>query len=243
MNKRFIGDCRDIMRDIPAASVDVVIADPPYGETSLPWDKWPEGWMSELPRIMKPSASLWVFGSIRMFMKHAQEFSDWKFAQEVVWEKHNGSNAHADRFRKVHESIAQFYHTTQKWSDVYKKPLFSEDATARTVRRKARPQHWGKIGESFYESADGGPRLLRSVWCCRSEHGRAIHPTQKPSGIIVPLIEYSCPPQGLILVPFSGSGVVEEVTKMLGRDFIGCELNPAYASLQQNRTRQAGMQL
>ncbi len=139
VNRAFIGDCRDVMKTLPDACVDLVIADPPYGETSLAWDKWPRLWTLELPRIMKPSASLWVFGTLRMFMKNAVEFEDWKVAQEVIWEKHNGANAFADRFRRVHESIVQFYHNNQEWKDVYKKPLYSEDATARTVRRKARP--------------------------------------------------------------------------------------------------------
>lgn len=238
-----LADCREVMCALPDSSVDLVIADPPYGETSLGWDKWPEGWLSNIPRILKPSGSLWVFGSLRMFMKHASEFEGWSIAQEVIWEKHNGSNAHNDRFRKVHESIAHFYHASQKWGDVFRKPLFSDDATARTVRRKEKPQHWGSIGEHFYESHDGGPRLLRSVWCCRSEHGRAIHPTQKPEGIIAPLIEYSCPPSGVVFVPFSGSGVVERVAQHLGRRFVGCELNPEYKKLQHQRAAQAGLAL
>src|SRR5207244_1510795 len=99
--------------------------------------------------------------------------------QDIVWEKHNGSNAFDDRFRRVHELVVQFYRKDTKWENVYKCPLYSADATARTVRRKAHPQQWGDIGGRVYESHDGGPRLLRSVLCCRSEHGRALHPTQK----------------------------------------------------------------
>lgn len=228
-----VGDCREIVPDMPVSSVDVVIADPPYGETSLPWDRWPEGWLSELPRVMKPSASLWVFGSLRMFMRHATEFSDWSFAQEVVWEKHNGSGSHADRFRKVHELVAHFYR--DNWAAVYKNPLFSDDAIARTVRRKQKPQHWGVIGEHFYESHDGGPRHLRSVLCCRSEHGRADHPTQKPEGIIAALIEYSCPPGGHVLAPFSGSGSVEETARKLGRTATGIEADPDCAAKQHRQ--------
>lgn len=210
------GDCRSIMRDLPDSSVDVVIADPPYGETNLAWDRWPHGWLAELPRVMRPSATLWCFGSLRMFMKHADEFRGWNFVQDVVWEKHNGSNSHAERFRKVHEVIAQFHPVDRPWAQIYRKPLFSDDATARTIRRKQKPQHWGQIGEHFYESQDGGPRLLRSVWPCRSEHGRAIHPTQKPLGVIAPLIAYSCPPGGMVLDPFGGSGSTGIAAKQAG---------------------------
>lgn len=218
VNRYFIEDCRNVMRRLQDASVDVVIADPPYGETRLAWDVWPKGWLDELPRVMKPSASLWVFGSFRMFMDHVAEFDGWNIAQEVIWEKHNGSNSHADRFRKVHETIVQFYHRHHKWGEVFKNPLHSTDAVARQVRRQQNPQHWGQIGASFYQSQNGGKRLMRSVWCCRSTHGAAIHPTQKPEGIIAPLIEYSCP---------QGGGGARAVFGKWRRGGCRCEARPA----------------
>src|SRR5207253_5557653 len=60
-----------------------------------------------------------------------------------------------------------------------------------------------------YTSEDGGPRLMRSVLKVRNEHGRAIHPTQKPLELLRPMVRYSCPPGGLVLAPFSGSAAVE----------------------------------
>lgn len=205
------GDCRQVMRTLPDACMDLVIADPPYGETGLAWDRWPEGWLAEIPRLLKPTGSMWVFGSLRMFMAWAGDFRPWLLAQEVVWEKHNGSNSLADRFRRVHESIAHFYPRGRLWRDIYKNPLYSTDAVAKSIRRVNKPQHWGKIGEHFYQSVAGGGRLLRSVWQCASEHKRAIHPTQKPLAILAPLIEYSCPRGGgdsrsLRRVRFYGDG-------------------------------------
>jgi len=217
--------------------VDVVIADPPYGETNLDWDTWPEDWMLPARHVLKPSGSLWLFGSLRMFLRHADELKHMSIAQEVVWEKHNGSGAHADRFRRVHELILQMYRAEAPWAGVYKSPIFSQDAVARTVRRKQKPQQWGGIGEAFYQSEDGGPRMLRSVWCCASEHGTAVHPTQKPEAIIAPLIEYSCPPGGLILDPFAGSGTVAAAAQKLGRGCISIEADAAYIELIERRTR------
>jgi site-specific DNA-methyltransferase (adenine-specific) len=229
------GDCRVIAPTLAAQSVDLVLADPPYGETSLVWDRWPVGWLEAMKPCMKPSASLWVFGSLRMFMERADEFkaAGFKMAQEIVWEKHNGSNAFTDRFRRVHELAAQFY--LGDWSTVYKNPLFSADTTAKTVRRKSRPQQWGEIGDSFYESEDGGPRMLRSVWCVRSEHGRAVHPTQKPLGIIAPLIEYSCPPGGTILDPMCGSGTTGIAARARGCSAILIEGDDANFAVAQRR--------
>ncbi len=145
---------------------------------------------------MKPSATLWCFGSMRFFLDRSADFRDWNYAQDIVWEKHNGTNALADRFRRVHELIIQFYPKGRPWADVYKQPQHTDDATARTLRRKQKPQHWSKIETSRYTTVDGGPRLLRSVLFCRSEHGHAIHETQKPAALLIPLIRYSCPEGG-----------------------------------------------
>ena len=88
--------------------------------------------------------------------------------------------------------------------------------TARAVRRKRRPAHMGHIEASAYVSHDGGPRLMRSVIYCRNEHGRAEHPTQKPIGIVEPLLLYACPPGGAVLDCFAGSGTTGIVAKRHG---------------------------
>lgn len=231
------GDCREIIPTLPAASVDLVLADPPYGETSLEWDRWPSGWLDGLQRAMAPHASLWVFGSQRMFIERAGEFASAGFhvAQDLVWEKHNGSNAFADRFRRVHEHAIQFYPADRDWSEIYKAPLFTNDATARTVRRKRRPPQWGELNGSSYASADGGPKLMRSVMFARSEHGRAVHPTQKPVSCCLPIIEYSCRPGGLVLDPMAGSGTTALACKLLGRDCTLIEARQEYIAMAEHR--------
>jgi site-specific DNA-methyltransferase (adenine-specific) len=232
-----VGDVRELIHSIPDASIDCIIADPPYAETSLDWDRWPDGWATLMLRVLKPTGSMWVFGSLRMFMERASEFDRWKHAQEIVWEKHNGSNSFADRFRRVHELAAHYYPKSAKWADVYKKPQYSNDAAAKTVRRKQKAQQWGAIASNTFTSVDGGPRLLRSVMYCRSEHGRAIHPTQKPADLVRTLAEYSCPPGGLILSPFFGSGTDAIAAKAIGAHCTGFELNVEYAEAARVRLR------
>jgi site-specific DNA-methyltransferase (adenine-specific) len=214
------GDAMDVLPLLPVA--DAIITDPPYNETSLEWDRWPDSWPTLAARV---STSMWCFGSLRMFMERAAEFAakaaGWKMSQDVIWEKHNGSNPFNDRFRRMHEVAAHFYQG--EWADVFKAPQFSNDATARTVRRKARPPQWGDIGASAYESHDGGPRLVGSVIYARSCHGTAIHPTQKPEGIVAPLMEYSVPPGGLVVDCFAGSGVTLQLARKTGRRAIGIE--------------------
>lgn len=214
---------------MPSDSVDCVITDPPYGETSLVWDRWVTDWPSEVQRVLKPTGSMWVFGSMRMFLARISEFRRFKFAQDVVWEKHNGSGFHADRFKRVHEHALQFYQIDSPWSGVYKNVQYTLDATARAVRRKTRPTpHMGRIEAGSYTSEDGGPRMMRSVLYVRSEHGRAEHPTQKPEAIVEPLIRFSCPPGGVVFDPFMGSGTTGVVAKKNGMRFIGAEVDPTY---------------
>ncbi|WP_250512658.1 site-specific DNA-methyltransferase [Caballeronia sp. INDeC2] len=225
----------------PAAFADACITDPPYGDTSLAWDRRCEGWLVQVARVLKPSAAIWVFGSMRFIagMFDEMESYGFKYAQDIVWEKQNGSGFHADRFRRVHEHAVQFYRGA--WSEIYKEPQFTNDARAKTVRRKTRPTHTGHIEAGHYVSEDGGPRLVRSVIDIANEHGRALHPTQKPLGILAPLIAYSVPPGGIVVDPFLGSGSTAIAARQLGRQFVGCELNPDYVGLLDERSRQVDL--
>ena len=135
------GDCLRVLPHLPARSVDLILTDPPYGDTSLGWDVPVRRWLPLAARCLKPSGSLWCFGSLRAFLAHAAEFRGWKLAQDVVWEKHNGSNFHADRFRRVHEHAVQFYPASARWAAIYKAPVTTDDAVKRVVRQKTRPPH------------------------------------------------------------------------------------------------------
>lgn len=206
----------ELMPLLPRA--DAIVTDPPYGETSLDWDKWPDGWMTVAAGV---SNQMWCFGSMRMFLEKRDELASWKLAQDIVWEKHNGSNNSNDRFRRLHEFALHFYQG--EWKTIFKQPQFTNDATPRTLRRKARPQHWGDIGASSYTSEDGGPKLMGSVIYARSCHGYAVNETQKPEDIVAPLLQYSVPEGGLVLDCFAGSGTTLAVARKTGRRAIGIE--------------------
>ena len=231
----YCGDCRDILPEL--GSVDVVVADPPYGDTSLDWDEPVKGWLELLD-----APQLWCFGSMRFWLEHGHEFREgWKYGQEIVWEKHNGSSFHADRFKRVHELVVHWYRGD--WRSIWHEPPLTFDATPRTVRRKRRPPHTGHIEASSYTSEDGGPKLMRSVLQVRSEHGRAVHPTQKPLGVLRPLIQYSCPSRGLVLDPFAGSGSTLLAARDLGRRAIGIEIDETYCERAVERLSQTVMSL
>ena len=75
--KLFHADCRSILPTEEAG--DCVLADPPYGVTSLAWDRWPTLWLDSLK-----ANSLWCFGKLRMFMEHLEEFEGWKLSHDVI---------------------------------------------------------------------------------------------------------------------------------------------------------------
>lgn len=220
-------------------TADAVITDPPYGETNLEWDQWVPGWLTDAAIITN---AVWCFGSFRMFFEHADEFRPWKFSQDVIWEKHNGSSLANDRFRRVHELATLWYRG--EWSELRHETPRTFDATSRTVRRKAEPaQHQGERGPSVYTSADSGPRLMRSVLPVRSEHGRAVHPTQKPLGIVTPLIEYSVPRGGHVVDFFAGSGTTGLAAKLTGRRATLFEAHEPYAEAAAQRFSQGLLDL
>jgi site-specific DNA-methyltransferase (adenine-specific) len=226
------GDCREVMADL--GPFDLIIADPPYGDTSLEWDRRVFGWLKVALDRLKPGGSMWVFGSMR-FLLHLGAPAGFRFAQDIVWEKHNGSGFAADRFKRVHEHAVQFYRADSAWSGVFNEVQTTADATKRQVRRKGRPPHTGEIEGSQYVSEDGGPRIMRSVIPMRSMHGRAIHPTEKPSALLEILIRTSCPPGGLVGDFFAGSGAAGEACAMAQRDYVGCEIDPEMASAARSR--------
>ena len=230
------GDCRTALAE--RGPFDMILADPPYGDTSLNWDKRVKGWEKAAHSLLKPTGSMWVFGSMRFFMDTSTEIraAGFRYAQEIVWEKQNGSGFHADRFKRVHEFAVQFYRADAEWSTVYNDVQTTPDAVARQVKRKkGRPTHMGKIEATPYESVDGGPRLMRSVIYMRNAHGHAIHPTQKPSALLEILIRTSCPPGGTVCDMFAGSGAGADAAAMAGRDYIGTEDDAAMADKARDR--------
>jgi DNA modification methylase len=222
----YLGDCREIL---PALNLqaDLVCTDPPYSETSLAWDRWPDGWPTLAASV---ASSMWCFGSMRMFLDRAHEFADWKLSQDVIWEKQNGSGFAADRFKRVHEFAVHWYRG--EWRHVHHDVPVEKAGRRGGGERgfKARASsrdHLGKIAPQMWNG--DGTRLLRSVMKIRSMHGRALHPTEKPIGILDPLIRYACPEGGLVVDPFAGSGSTLDAARQSGRPAIGIEAHEPYA--------------
>jgi site-specific DNA-methyltransferase (adenine-specific) len=232
------GDYASVLAELPVLGATLVLVDPPYGCTSLSWDKNSDyNWLYSIERHIRPETSLWCFGAMSNFLSAGALFTraGWRYAQDVVWQKHNGSSFQKDRFRRVHEHLVQFCRTDSKWADVYKDVQYTMDAKAKTVHRRTSSSHTGKISGGEYKSVEGGPRMMLSVLAVKSCHGYAQHPTQKPLGILDPVIRYSCSASGLVLDPMMGSGSTLVAARDAGRYAVGIEKDERYCEIAANR--------
>lgn len=238
----YLGDCRQLVPDL-GLTADLIVTDPPYGETSLKWDRWPEGWIETATLAAK---SMWCFGSMRMFGEHWQEFraAKWKMSQDVVWEKNAGTGIFTDRFRRIHENAVHWYRTP-RWSEIYREPqrytvtVFPETHHHKmgdTVSTSSAGSHIGGNGPSTW--TETGTRLVTSILKVKNRRGLALHPTEKPVDLLKPLIRYGSPETGTVLDPFAGSGSTLDAARATGRRAIGIETNEAYAEKAARRLSQ-----
>lgn len=189
----YLGNCFEVLPEL-GITADAVITDCPYGETSLQWDRWQDGW----PVLAATASnSMWAFGSMRMFLEHGQEFTStgWRLSQDVIWEKPVGTSMASDRFKRVHEFALHWYRG--RWDQIHHEAQRERSyGPDRGVRRGGadRGEHFGKIRSRTY--ADDGTRMIRSIIPVANMINRALHPTEKPLGILEPLIKYACPTGG-----------------------------------------------
>src|SRR4051794_17469156 len=240
-----VGDCVAEMSKLPAASVDLVFADPPYnlqlkGDLKRPdeshvdavnddWDKFSSfsayddftrAWLMACRRVMKPSATLWVIGSYHNIFRVGALLQDLGFwiLNDVVWRKTNPMpNFRGRRFTNAHETLI--------WA-------------AREANAK---------GYTFnYEALKAGNEdvQVRSDWTiplCTGEErlkggdGKKLHPTQKPQALLARVLLAASRPDDLVLDPFCGTGTTGAVARKLGRRFIGVERDSAYAAAAEKR--------
>jgi site-specific DNA-methyltransferase (adenine-specific) len=230
----YLGDCREIL-PVLGLTADAIVTDPPYSETSLVWDRWPDDW----PTLAATAArSMWCFGSMRMFLDRRDDFTDagWKLSQDIIWEKANGTGFATDRFKRVHEIATHWY--SGSWDAVCHdtpKTVYTGASKNARIRRDDRAAHTGSIKPVTYQ--DDGTRLMRSVLQAQSVRG-GLHPTEKPIGVLAQLIEYACPPGGLVLDLFAGSGSTLDAARQCGRRAIGIEADERYCEAAAKRLSQ-----
>jgi DNA modification methylase len=170
----------------------------------------------------------------------------WFLRQDIIWHKPNPMpESVQDRCTKAHEYIFLMSKSQKYYYDheAIKEPLKGEPET-RDKNAEGYQADYSK-GDRFSKGervfgADGMANK-RSVWSVPVKPYTGAHFAVFPSELIEPCILAGAPVGGIVLDPFMGSGTTAQVSQDLGRQYIGCELNPAYEKLQKKRTAQTSL--
>jgi len=239
------GNCVAEMAKIPASSVDLVFADPPYnlqlqGDLKRPddsrvdavndeWDKFPSfgayddftrAWLMACRRLMKPNATLWVIGSYHNIFRVGTLLQDIGFwiLNDVVWRKSNPMpNFRGRRFTNAHETLI--------WAA---RDAAKRDYTFNYEALKAGNDDIQVRSDWFIPLCTGEERL-------KGRDGKKLHPTQKPEALLARVILAASRPDDLVLDPFCGTGTTGAVAHRLRRRFIGIERDTDYAAAARRR--------
>ena len=226
----FQGDCLDIMPLIPDKSVQLILADLPYGTTACKWDivlPLKKLW-KEYGRIIKDNGAIVLTASQPFTSALVNSKTEW-FKYALVWEKERPSNpAHAKiRFMKWHEDILIFAPNKEKFNPQKEKRLEQNKRNNKQgVLHKS-----DAYGEQTIPQGDGmaDEKYLSSVLKVNVERG--LHPTQKPLKLFKTLISAFTDENDYVLDNTMGVGTCPLAAKELNRRFIGIEKEPKYYEL------------
>ena len=242
VNQVFCEDALEGIARIPDASIDLILTDPPYNrgkdygnasdqQSVEAYLAWTEQWIAAVLPKLKGNGSLYIFLTWRfapeIFVMLKKRMT---MMNEIIWDRRVPSMGGSVRsFSSVHDTIGFFVNRKDYYFDLdaVRIPYDAETKKARS-RSIFVGAKWLEVGYN--------PKDVWSVSRLHREHPeRADHPTQKPLEIIERMVKASCPPGGVVLDPFMGSGTTAIAAKRLWRQFTGFELNPAYCEIIQAR--------
>jgi len=240
-------DCFDVFGKLPENSIDLVCVDPPYGTTTIAWDKvfdFKLMW-EHLERVCKPQANILIFGSQPFSSLVITSKLDW-FRYELIWNKNKCGSPGLSKYRpqKVHENIMLF---SQQSGASYNPIMESGDAYKRTAKDRVngygsgRNTHgYGFGNKVFLGMENSGTRYPKSILHASRNFSaqQTVHPTQKPTNLLNWLIMTYSNPAETVLDFAMGSGSCGVSAKMTGRNFIGIEKSTEYFSIAENRIRE-----
>jgi len=241
--KLWLGDSLKWLKKIPANSIDLVFADPPYNIKKAEWDnfetqskyvEWSLLWIEEAARILKPEGTLYIcgFSEILADLK-APSMKFFKSCRWIVWHYKNKANLGND-WGRSHESILHLRKT--------KNFTFNIDSiripySEHTLRYPTHPQaetsqyNNGKKDNHIWEPNPNGAKpkdVIEIPTTCNGMHEKTQHPTQKPEELLRKIILVSSNEGDTILDPFTGSGTTQVCAEQLKRKWMGCDISSNY---------------
>lgn len=244
LNTILHGDCIERMNALPAQSVDLIFADPPYNlqlnkallrpdQTNVKgvdhdWDKFSDAhaydeftkaWLAAARRVLKPNGAVWVIGSYHNIYRLGywlQELGFWVL-NDVIWAKPNAMpNFRGTRLQNQTETLL--------WAAMGREAKYTFNYQA--LKNFNDDKQLGNVWD--IPVCRGGERLEDAA-------GSTLHPTQKPEALLYRVLLASTNAGDVVLDPFFGTGTTGAVAKALGRNFIGIEQDESYIAAAQKR--------
>lgn len=244
-DKIICGDAFQVLKKLPAASFDLLFADPPYNltknfggncfrQTSLDeYEIWFDSWLKHCAKLLKNRASVYICGDWRSaaaIQRVGMRY--FTLRNRITWEREKGRGARAN-WKNAAEDI--WFFTA---SDDY---VFNLESV-KIKRRVLAPYVENGAPKDWEKSENGNFRLTHpsNLWTDLtvpfwSMPENTEHPTQKPEKLLAKIILASTDENALILDPFAGSGTSAVVAKKLNRAFIGIEADEKYCFLTEKR--------
>ncbi|UTY57323.1 site-specific DNA-methyltransferase [Massilia sp. erpn] len=242
LNQLYCEDALAGLARIPDGAVDLILTDPPYNlgkdygnasdqQSVEDYLRWTEQWIDAALPKLKPNGSLYIFLTWRfspeIFVMLKKRMT---MMNEIIWDRRVPSMGGSVRsFSSVHDTIGFFVRRKDYYFDLdaVRIPYDAETKKARS-RSIFVGAKWLEVGYN--------PKDLWSVSRLHREHAERVdHPTQKPLEIIERMVKASCPPDGVVLDLFMGSGTTAVAARRCGRNFVGFELNPEYCEVANAR--------
>lgn len=232
----YLGDCLELMKDIPDGSVDMILCDLPYGTTRNKWDSVIsfEALWKQYERIIKDNGAIVLF-SQSPFDKALAMSNIKLFRYEWIWEKTQGTgHLNAKRMpMKIHENILVFYRSLPTYNPQWGK------GTPYVAMNGKHSSNYGKQRGSITTVSDGKRYPTDILRFGKQSGDQSLHPTQKPVALLEYLVRTYTNPGEIILDNCMGSGSTGVACVNTGRRFIGMELDEQYFTIAQNRIRDA----
>lgn len=245
LNRTIWGDSFKLLDMIPDGCVDLIIADPPYNLTKTfksstfkssdiaSYQLWLDSWVSKLPRILKPQASIYICGDWRSSTAiHYVMEKYFNIQNRITWEREKGRGSKSN-WKNAHEDI---------WFATMDKEYTFNIEDVKLRRKVIAPYKVNGQPKDWSESESGNFRLTHPsnmftdlsvpFW---SMPENTEHPTQKPEKLIAKLILASSNPGEVVFDPFLGSGTTSVVAKKLDRNFFGIEADKTFCLLTEKR--------
>lgn len=236
------GDCIEQMAQLPDASVDLVLTDPPYGTTNCKWDAvipFVPMW-EQLKRIAKPDAAVLLFSS-QPFTSALVMSNPRMFKHEWIWIKNRGSNfacTSREPF-KEHEIVVVFCAGRHAYNKQMQERTGGGSDRVKYKYTEASDTYTEHLGSKRVARKEVGTELrVPSSWQkFNTEVG--LHPTQKPVDFLRYLIRTYSNEGDTVLDFTCGSGSTGVACLLENRNFIGIEQESGYVEIARRRIQQA----